>query len=85
MVWIVNFPSYYIDKLFNYNPYCLIDTTPIPCYADTDTPFQLIVKSSPKLVSNGTQYKITIIGLATPRSVYMGDLYPNRYIFVGVL
>lgn len=29
MVWIINFPSYYSEKLFNYNPYCMIDLTPI--------------------------------------------------------
>lgn len=50
MVWIVNFPSYYYEKLFNFNPYCMIDTAPIECYADPITPYQLIIKNSPKII-----------------------------------
>ncbi len=85
MIWIINFPCYYVSNLFNYQPYCLIDTTPLTCIADTNTPYQLIIKDSPKIITFGNAYMITIMGLACPRSIYMNNVYPDRYIFIGVL
>jgi hypothetical protein len=85
MVWIINFPSYYSPQLFQQDAYCMIDTAAIPCLADPTTPYQLIVKNSPKTISLGVAYKISIIGLAAPRSIYTNNAYPSRYIFIGVL
>lgn len=85
MVWIVNFPSYYNAELFNYNPYCMIDSTPIYCYADPTTPYQLIIQNSPKKIVSGTTYTITINRLASPRGKYTNDYYRSYYLFIGVL
>ena len=85
MVWIVNFPSYYTDILFNYLPYCMIDGAPLTCYADTMTKFQLIITGSPRIIQSQTAYKITIMGLAAPRNKYTHHAYQNLYMFVGVL
>lgn len=84
-VWIVNFPSYYYEELFNFTPYCMIDTAPIECAADPITPYQVVIKKSPKIVSAQTQYEISIHRLTSPRSIYTNDYYPSRYLFVGVL
>ena len=56
MVWIVNFPSYYSESLFNFNAYCMIDTAPIECLADPTTPYQLIIRNSPKIITANTTY-----------------------------
>ena len=85
MKWIINFPSYYSPLIFNYEPYCLINGSPINCYADVDTPYQLIIDLSPSIIAAGTQYMISILGVACPRLIYMGDIFPNRYIFIGIL
>lgn len=85
MIWIINFPSYYSPTIFNYDPYCLIDGAPIKCYTDLNTPYQILIVESPKIISAGTYYTISIIGIACPRAKYTGDVYPDRYIFVGVL
>ena len=34
----------------------MIDTAPIECYADPTTPYQLIIKNSPKIIEAQTQY-----------------------------
>ncbi len=85
MVWIINFPSYYSPQLFQDDPYCTINTAKIPCSIDSITPYQLIITGSPVTVLAGTQYTISVIGLASPRSIYTNNAYPQRYIFVGVL
>lgn len=85
MVWVVNFPSYYSAHLFQNDAYCMIDTAVISCAVDSNTPYQLTIRSSPKTVTAGTAYTITIMGLAAPRHPYTNDQYPGRYIFVGVL
>lgn len=85
MVWIINFPSYYSPQLFQQDPYCMIDTAVIPCFADPNTPYQLIIKNSPKTRNIGVAYIISVIGLAAPRNVYTNNAYPSRYIFIGVL
>jgi hypothetical protein len=85
MVWIINFPSYYSPELFQQDAYCLIDLAVISCYADPNTPYQLIITGSPKTMSAGIAYTISVIGLAAPRSIYTNNAYPSRYIFVGVL
>jgi hypothetical protein len=85
MVWIINFPSYYSPQLFQNDAYCMIDTAVIPCSVDTNTPYQLTVYNSPKTVFAGTSYKITIVGLDSPRLLYTGGIFQSRYMFVGVL
>jgi hypothetical protein len=85
MVWIINFPSYYNIKLFNYNPFCLIDSTPIECLADPTTPYQLIIKNSPKNILNGTAYTITVNRLTCPRAKYTNNYYRSYYTFIGIL
>lgn len=85
MVWIINFPSYYNQWLFNYNPYCMIDSTPIECLADPTTPYQLIIRNSPKIITNGTLYTISVHRLTCPRAKYTNDYYRSYYLFVGVL
>jgi len=85
MVWIINFPSYYSPQLFQTDAYCMIDTAVIDCVVDPNTPYQLIVSNSPKMVNAGIAYKISVIGLAGPRNPYTNNAYPSRYIFVGVL
>ena len=85
MVWIVNFPSFYTDKLFNFEPYCLIDNAPLNCYNDLNIQYQLIITGSPKIIQAGTNYTLTIIGLACPRHAYTHDLFLNRYLFIGML
>ena len=84
-VWIVNFPSYYYEQLFNFSPYCMIDTAPIECAADSVTPYQVVIKKSPKIISAQTQYQISIHRLTSPRSIYTNNYYPSRYLFIGVL
>jgi hypothetical protein len=85
MIWIVNFPSYYSPLIFNNEPYCLIEGSPIKCYADPNTPYQLIIERSPRIIAANNHYKISILGVACPRVQYMGDSFPNRYIFIGIL
>jgi hypothetical protein len=85
MIWIINFPSYYSPLIFNYEPYCLIDGSPINCYADTNTPYQLILDMSPAIIAAGVSYTVSIVGVACPRVIYMDDTFPNRYIFLGIL
>lgn len=80
MVWVINFPSYYYEQLFNFNPYCMIDSAPIQCYADPTTPYQLIIKNSPKIVAASTAYSISIHRLTCPRRTYTNDYYPSRYL-----
>jgi hypothetical protein len=63
----------------------MIDTAVLPCHVDPDTPFQLIATNSPKTISAGTSYKITIVGLSAPRAIYTSNTYMSRYIFVGIL
>lgn len=85
MIWIINFPTYYSSRLFADDTYCMIGSATINCYPDPVTPYQLIVKNSPLMVNAGTAYVISIIGLNCPRSIYTNNVYPNRYIFIGVL
>jgi len=85
MMWVINFPSYYSPSLFQQDAYCMLNTAVIPCSADPNTPYQLIVSNSPTMVNAGVAYTLTVTGLATPRSIYTNNAYPNRYIFVGVL
>ena len=85
MIWIVNLPSYYSQIIFNYKPYCLIEGSPIDCQADPNTPYQLIIKNSPRIIAAGTYYKISILGVACPRVLYMNNKFPNRYMFIGIL
>jgi hypothetical protein len=85
MLWVINFPSYYSPQLFLQDAYCMIDTAFISCAIDPNTPYQLIVSNSPKMVNAGTPYTISVIGLACPRYIYANNFFPNRYIFVGVL
>jgi len=85
MIWVVNFPSYYSPLIFNYEPYCLIEGSPIECHADPNTPYQLIIENSPRIIAATIYYKISILGVACPRVQYMGNSFPNRYIFIGIL
>ena len=85
MVWVFNFPSYYSPDLFQQDAYCTINGAQTNCQVDPTTPYQLLVSNSPVTVNIGTSYDITIVGLATPRAIYMNNVYPQRYIFVGVL
>jgi hypothetical protein len=85
MMWIINFPSYFSPQLFEQDAYCMIDSAMIPCMADPNTPYQIIVKSSPKTVYAGNSYKISLVGIACPRRLYANNAYPNRFMFVGVL
>jgi hypothetical protein len=85
MVWIINFPSYYSPQIFQQDAYCMIDSAAIPCVSDPTTPYQVIVKNSPKTVYAGTPYKISLVGVACPRLLYANNAYPSRFIFVGVL
>lgn len=85
MMWIINFPSYYSPQLFQQDAYCMIDSAVIPCLADPNTPYQLIIKNSPKTKNYGVSYTISVIGLAAPRNAYTNGVYPSRYIFIGVL
>lgn len=85
MIWIVNFPSYYSPLIFNSEPYCLIDGSPITCYPDPLTPYQLIVEKSPRIIGATIAYKLTIMGVSCPRVQYMGNTFPNRYVFIGIL
>ena len=56
MIWIINFPSYYsenpfsFEHVFNFQQYCLIDSTPIACKVDPITPYQIIISQSPKII-----------------------------------
>lgn len=63
----------------------MIDTTPIYCYADPTTPYQLIIQNSPKIVVYGTSYTISIYRIASPRGKYANDYYRSYYLFIGVL
>lgn len=85
MVWIINFPSYYNQELFNYNAYCLIDSAPVECLPDPTTRYQLIIRNSPKVITNGTAYTLSIYRLACPRAKYTNNYYPGYYLFIGVL
>ena len=85
MIWIINFPSYYSPLIFNYEPYCLIDGSPIDCSIDPNTQYQLIIKNSPQIIAATVSYKISIVGVACPRVKYMSNIFPNRYIFIGIL
>lgn len=85
MLWVINFPSYYSQTLFQQEPYCTLNGAKIPCRVDTASPYQLIVYKSPVTVLAGTAYELTVAGLAAPRNIYTNDAYPQRYIFVGVL
>jgi hypothetical protein len=83
--WIINFPSYYSPLIFNYDPYCLINGSPVECNADPLTPYQLIIKKSPRIVAANVSYVLSIVGIACPRVKYTNDMYPSRYIFIGLL
>ena len=85
MLWIINFPSYFSPQLFEQDAYCMIDSAVIPCMADPTTRYQIIVKNSPKTVYAGSPYKISLIGIACPRRLYANNVYPSRFMFVGVL
>ena len=85
MIWVVNFPSYYSPDLFQQDSYCTINGAQTTCMVDPTTPYQLLVKMSPVTVNAGITYKITIVGLSTPRKIYTNNVYPQRYIFIGVL
>ena len=85
MVWIINFPSYYSPELFQQDAYCIINGAKIDCQIDSTTPYQLIISNSPDTVTAGTPYDITIVGLSAPRNNYANDVYPQRFIFVGIL
>lgn len=85
MIWIINFPSYYSPQIFQTNAYCMIDSAVISCTIDPTTPYQIIVSKSPKMIDAGVAYQIQIIGIACPRKLYTNNVYPNRYIFIGVL
>lgn len=63
----------------------MIDTTPITCNSDPSTPYQLIISNSPKIIPNGTIYRISVHRLTCPRGKYTNDYYRSYYIFVGVL
>ena len=84
-VWVVNFPSYYYEELFNFIPYCMIDTAPIDCAADPTTPYELIIKNSPKIIYAQSSYEISVHRLTSPRSIYTNDYFPSRYLFIGIL
>ena len=85
MVWIINFPSYYSPDLFQQDAYCTINGAEATCYKDTTTPYQLIITGSPVTVTAGISYELAVVGLASPRSVYTNDVYPQRNLFVGIL
>jgi hypothetical protein len=85
MVWVINFPSYYSPLIFNYDSYCLIEGSPIQCTPDPNTPYQLIITNSPRIIAVQTSYKISILGVACPRAKYMGSTFKDRYLFVGIL
>jgi hypothetical protein len=85
MIWIINFPSYFSPQLFEQDAYCMIDSAMIPCMADPTTPYQIIVKNSPKTVYAGNSYKISLVGIACPRRLYTNNAYLSRFMFVGVL
>ena len=85
MIWIVNFPSYYSENVFNLEPYCLIDSTPLSCKIDPTTPYQIIIEKSPKIINPQTQYTISVMRVACPRSIYAHDSFKARYIFLGIL
>lgn len=85
IIWVINFPSYYSSTLFQQDSYCMINSAVIPCAPDPNTPYQLIITSSPKTVNAGTAYVISVVGLACPRAKYTNSAYPSRYIFIGVL
>jgi hypothetical protein len=85
MVWIINFPSYYSPQLFQQDSYCMIDSAAIPCSIDSNTPYQLVVTSSPKTKIAGVPYILSVVGLACPRNLYTNNAFPSRYIFIGVL
>lgn len=85
MVWVINFPSYYSPELFQQDAYCLIDGAKTDCQVDPTTPYQLLVTNSPVTVAAGSSYDITVVGLAAPRSIYTNNVYPQRFIFVGIL
>jgi len=63
----------------------MIDSTPINCLIDLNTPYQIVIKNSPKTINSGTPYKLKIFGISCPRSLYMNNNYPNRFIFIGLL
>lgn len=85
MVWVINFPSYYSPELFQQDAYCTINGAKTNCQVDPTTPYQLLISNSPVTVNAGTAYTLVIVGLAAPRRIYTNNVYPQRYIFVGVL
>lgn len=63
----------------------MIDTAPIECSPDPTTPYQLIIKNSPKIIYAQNSYEISVHRLTSPRSIYTNDYYPSRYLFIGIL
>ena len=85
MVWVINFPSYYSDNLFRPYPYCLIDSAPIECLQDPSTPYQMLIRNSPKIVEAEQVYRLTVMGIQCPKALYLQGRYPLRYLFFGIL
>lgn len=54
-VWYLNFPRYYSEHLWNedYLIYCTINDVPIQCGRDLNTPYQVIISNSPRIVETG--------------------------------
>jgi hypothetical protein len=63
----------------------MIDSAVIPCSVDPNTPYQLVVSSSPKIKNVGVPYVLSIVGVACPRNLYTNNAFLSRYIFIGVL
>lgn len=63
----------------------MIDTTPITCNSDPTTPYQLIIRNSPKIIPNGTSYTLSVHRLTSPRGKYTNNYYRSYYLFIGVL
>jgi len=89
-VWVINLPIYYSQPIWNddYLIYCTISGTPLPCTRSVHTPYQIVVSSSPLLVSVGssTTYTITVFGITCPRAAYLNgnSMFATESIFLGM-
>jgi hypothetical protein len=66
--------------------YCTINGIKINCFRDTNTPYQIVVNSSPRIIEVGQSYVLTVYGLQCPRASYLNGnaAYVTQSIFFGV-
>lgn len=86
--WIINFPRYYSQQIWNedYLVYCKIESSFIDCAVDPNTPYQILVSNSPRIIEVGDTYVLSVYGITCPRAKYLNGYaeYVTESIFMGI-